>query len=170
MLIEGISGCGAAPFSIDTTLTSHSLAPGASTPIVVCVTPTGTAPANCTITVVSNAANGPTTIEVSLDAVTPVQAPLRDALDIVAVVPNPFNPNTAVRFTLPSAMAVSADVWSVAGERVATLSRNETFPAGENEIRWDGRNGRGQRVASGVYLFRLSTPAGSRSARLVLLE
>lgn len=170
MLIEGISGCGVAPFSIDTTMTAHSLAPGASTPIVVCVTPTGSAPANCTITVASNAANGPTTIGVSLDAVTPVQAPLRDALDIVAVVPNPFNPNTAVRFSLPETMAVSAEVWSVTGERVVTLARGAAFPAGESEIRWDGRNGRGQRVASGVYLFRLSTPAGNRTARLVLLE
>jgi len=51
-----------------------------------------------------------------------------------------------------------------------TLLRGEARPAGANEVRWDGRNASGQRVASGVYLFRLTTTLGARVARLVLLE
>jgi hypothetical protein len=170
LLIAGISGCGAAPFSIDTTLTSHTVAPGGSTPIVVCVTPTSNAQANCTLTVASNASNGPTTFDVSLDVVTAVGSPARRGFDIVAVVPNPFNPSTSVRFELPSSMPVTAEVWSVDGGRVRTLAREQTFPAGQNEIRWDGRGARGERVASGVYLFRLTTPLGKRATRLVLLQ
>jgi flagellar hook assembly protein FlgD len=42
--------------------------------------------------------------------------------------------------------------------------------AGENTLRWDGRNADGERVASGVYLFRVSTPLGSRVARMVLVQ
>jgi hypothetical protein len=170
LLIDGISGCGTAPFSIDTTLTSHSVAPGGSTPIIVCVTPTGNEPANCAITVVSNASNGPTTFDVSVDAVTNVGAPRHSGFEIAGVVPNPFNPSTTVRFTLPAALKVTAEVWSVDGARVKTLAREETFPAGDNEIRWDGRNADGGRIASGVYLFRITTPLGKRTARLVLLQ
>jgi len=170
LTIDGITGCGTAPFSIDTTLAAHSIPPGGSTPIVVCVTPTSATNANCTINVASNASNGPIVFDVSLDAVTAAGPPAADGFAITGVVPNPFNPATSVRFTLPRQLSVSADVFAVSGARVTTLMENETFPAGENEVRWDGRDARGRRVASGVYLFRLTTPLGQRTARLVLLE
>jgi len=109
-------------------------------------------------------------IPVSLDAVTAVGSPALNAYDIVAVVPNPFNPATSIRFTLPREMAVSAEIWAVDGSRVLTLLRGQVLPGGDNEVRWDGRNAGGQRVASGVYLFRLTTTLGARTARLVLLE
>jgi hypothetical protein len=170
LLIKGISGCGSAPFSIDTTATAHSVAPGAGTPIGVCVTPTSNGAANCSITVKSNASNGPTTVNVALSAVTAVGSPGLPGFAIVGVVPNPFNPETSIRFALPEALAVTAEVWSVDGSRVTTLASNEVFPAGEDELRWDGRNARGERVASGVYLFRITTTLGRLTTRLVLLE
>jgi hypothetical protein len=170
LVIDGISGCGTAPFGVDTTLTAHTIAPGASTPIDVCVTPTAPGTANCTVTVVCNASNGPITIPVSLDGVTAVGTPARDAYDITGVVPNPFNPATSVRFELPRELAVSADLWSVDGRRVRTLLSGERLPAGGHDVRWDGRNDDGARVASGVYLFRLRSALGVRTARLVLLE
>jgi hypothetical protein len=40
LVISDVSGCGSAPFSIDTTPTATTVAPGGSTPILVCVTPT----------------------------------------------------------------------------------------------------------------------------------
>ena len=88
----------------------------------------------------------------------------------MGVVPNPFNPQTAIRFTLPEQVAVTAEVWAVDGSRVVTLLRNRDLPAGENEVRWNGRNANGEHVASGVYLFRLSSSLGARTTRLVLLQ
>jgi flagellar hook assembly protein FlgD len=44
------------------------------------------------------------------------------------------------------------------------------MPAGVHRILWDGRNDSGQRVASGLYLMRLETPAGRRIRRLVVLR
>jgi FlgD Ig-like domain len=170
LLVKSISGCGTVPFSVDTTLTSHLVVPGGSTTMKVCVTPTSNNPANCSVTVKSNASNTPLVIPVSLAAVTAVGSPALNAYDIVAVVPNPFNPTTSIRFTLPREMAVTVDIWAVDGSRVLTLLSGETLPGGANEVRWDGRNAGGQRVASGVYLFRLSTTLGARTARLVLLE
>jgi hypothetical protein len=58
----------------------------------------------------------------------------------------------------------------VDGRRVRTLLGNETLSAGENEVRWDGRNAGGTRVASGVYLFRLTSALGARTVRMVLIE
>jgi phosphatidylinositol-3-phosphatase len=90
--------------------------------------------------------------------------------DVVAVVPNPFNPQTSIHFLLPRELAVSAEVYAIDGSRVVSLLDGVVFPAGENEVRWDGLDARGGRVASGVYLFRLTTTLGARVARLVLLE
>lgn len=170
LIVKGISGCGTAPFSVDTTLTAHVIPPGGSTPVSVCVTPTGPNPGGCSVVVKSNASNSPTTIPVSVGGVTAVGSPAFSDYDIVGVVPNPFNPTTSIRFVLPREVRVTAEVWSVDGRRVATLVGNETRPAGENEVRWDGRNTSGSRVASGVYLFRLTSALGARTTRLVLLE
>lgn len=88
----------------------------------------------------------------------------------VSVVPNPFNPQTSIRFLLPRELAVTAEVYATDGSLVASLLRHETRPAGVNVVRWDGRNAQGQPVASGVYLFRLTTALGVRAARLVLIK
>jgi hypothetical protein len=93
-----------------------------------------------------------------------------DVYAIVGVVPNPFNPQTSIRFLLPRELAVSAEVYAVDGRRIASLLHDAVFPAGENEVRWDGRDTHGRRVASGVYLFRLTTTLGARAARLVLVQ
>jgi hypothetical protein len=171
LLIDGISGCGAAPFSIDTTMTAHAVVPGGQTMIKVCATPTSANPANCTLTVASNASNAPTTFAVSIDGVTAVGgAPPGDGFAVLGVVPNPFNPATTIRFRIPGEMAVTAEVWSVSGERVATLARDRVYAAGDNELRWNGRSTAGAPVASGVYLVRITTPLGARVARAILLK
>jgi phosphatidylinositol-3-phosphatase len=101
--------------------------------------------------------------------VTGVNTPARDTIG-VTVVPNPFNPQTSIHVSLPRALLVTGAIYAIDGSRVASLLDHETLPSGDNEVRWDGRNARGQRVASGVYFFRLTTALGARTARLVLVE
>jgi hypothetical protein len=170
LMISGLAGCSSSPFSIDSTATAHVVPPGGSTSFSVCVTPQNADPGNCTVRVYSNASNSPISIHATLDGVTPVGTPGRGDYAVTGVVPNPFNPNTSIRFTLPGPTAVTAEVWSVDGARVTTLLRGQSLPAGANEVRWDGRNAAGERVASGVYLFRMTSALGARTARLVLLE
>lgn len=89
---------------------------------------------------------------------------------IVSVSPNPFNPLTTVHFALPAAIPVTAEIWSVAGERVRTLANEEPLRAGDNQLTWDGRTDQGSPAASGVYLIRVNTPYGASIARAVLLK
>jgi len=169
--VAGISGCDMAPFSLDTTQTNHSIPPSGSTTFDVCVMPTMLGSDNCNVVVAHDGAGGPTNIPVSLGLVTAVGAsgtPL--GLHIVAIQPNPFNPSATLRFTLGERSSVIADVWSVSGERVKVLADNDTYDAGENALRWDGTNQRGEAVASGVYYFRVSTRLGHETARAVLLK
>lgn len=171
MTIAGIYGCGASPFSIDSTMTAHSLPPGDSTRIVVCVTPTGGDPATCDLTIVSNAANSPTVVEVRFEVVTAIgsrHAPM--PFRIVSVSPNPFNPSTTLHFTLPGAMPVTAEIFSVTGARIRVLASEQPFAPGDNYLTWDGRTDGGSPAASGVYFIRVKTTPGSKIARVVLLK
>ncbi len=170
LTINGFSGCTAPPFDVDTSLVDYSLAPGDSTKVIVCVTPTQQGPQSCNFTVYSNATNSPTVIPVSMDIVTAIGDDAPMPFRIVSVVPNPFNPSTTVRFTLPKAMLVTADVWSVTGARVRALAEERTFGAGANQLRWDGRNDQGSPAASGVYFIRVKTQLGEKVTRAVLLK
>ncbi len=93
-----------------------------------------------------------------------------DVLDLaLSVAPNPFNPATSIRFTLPAAARTRLDIHAIDGSRIATLA-DGPLAAGRHEIRWDGRDHRGNRVASGAYLGRLVTGGVQRAIKMVLVE
>jgi hypothetical protein len=85
-------------------------------------------------------------------------------------VPNPFNPTTTIRFDVPPAGGrVKLQIFDVTGRLVRTLvDRLET--GGSQSVRWDGRNDRGRRVVSGLYLYRLEAPGYTKTRKLVLLK
>ncbi len=68
--------------------------------------------------------------------------------------PNPFNPETRIRFGLPASSQMSLKIFNVQGQLVRILS-NETRSAGFHELVWDGTNEQGQQVSSGVYFYML---------------
>jgi hypothetical protein len=84
--------------------------------------------------------------------------------------PNPFNPRIRVGYTVPvGAGPHSVDVVDVRGTVVRTLYSGPR-PAGRYTLSWDGVNGRGNRVASGVYFFRLlSADSGLIATQKVIL-
>ncbi|MCC6650388.1 MAG: T9SS type A sorting domain-containing protein [Candidatus Eisenbacteria bacterium] len=83
--------------------------------------------------------------------------------------PNPFREPTRISFMMPRAGHASLRVFDLAGRRVATLV-DATIEAGAHESQWNGRNAAGAACAPGVYLYRLETPEGSVTRRMVLLH
>ena len=83
--------------------------------------------------------------------------------------PNPFNPETRVDFSLPENTHVALTVFNVLGREVKILI-NDDLTAGLHCAVWDGTDGSGRAVASGVYYYRLDTIAGSASRKMVLLK
>jgi hypothetical protein len=85
-------------------------------------------------------------------------------------VPNPFNPTTMIRFEVPERGGhVTLQVFDAAGRLVKTLV-NGFESGGANAIQWDGTDLRGERVATGVYFYRLQAPGFSESRKLVLMK
>lgn len=72
----------------------------------------------------------------------------------VKVFPNPFNPETSFRFKVNAPLLIKLHIFNLSGQLVRTLVEGE-LPAGVHQRRWNGRNNSGQRVASGLYLYRL---------------
>jgi hypothetical protein len=82
-------------------------------------------------------------------------------------VPNPFNPETTIEFALASPQTIELSVYDVRGTRVATLVSGPR-PEGPQSVSWNGTDERGNRVASGVYVYRLTTNQGTFSRKMVL--
>lgn len=81
-----------------------------------------------------------------------------------SAVPNPFNPATVIRFTLPEAGHVSLVVVDVRGRHVAELV-NGPLPAGEQSVRFDGSG-----LPNGFYQFFLHTRWGVLAGRMLLVK
>jgi FlgD Ig-like domain len=84
-------------------------------------------------------------------------------------VPNPFNPRTEIRFDILEPGHVTLQIYDVTGRLVRTIVDGER-PSGSYRVDWDGRNGRGASMASGVYVYRLITRGFSTTKRTVLLK
>lgn len=81
--------------------------------------------------------------------------------------PNPFNPETRFRFSLPASGPVRLDVYNIRGQLVKTLV-DQHLEAGEHSLLWNGTGEGETPLASGVYFYRLRA-GGSSSARKCLL-
>jgi beta-glucanase (GH16 family) len=84
-------------------------------------------------------------------------------------VPNPFNPSTVIAFEMERAGFVEVSVFDVAGRIVRHLLRANR-DAGLHEVTWDGRDDRGNRVASGLYHYSMKADARRWVKRMVLLK
>ena len=75
--------------------------------------------------------------------------------------PNPFNPSTTIRFSLPTTAQVTLKIFNTAGQEVRTLV-NASFPAGRQTLRGDGRDRFGNVSKKfGVSSFSLTTQASA---------
>jgi len=83
--------------------------------------------------------------------------------------PNPFNLHTIISFNIPFQTEAALDVYDLKGRTVRRLFEGG-LEEGPHRIVWDGRDGSGRPVASGVYLCRLRTEREIKSRKMLLLR
>ncbi len=84
--------------------------------------------------------------------------------------PNPFNPQTRIRFDLPVTAEVGLEIYDVAGRLVRKLLAGERLSPGVHERTWRGRDQVGRSVAAGVYFYRLDAGSYSETRRMTLIK
>jgi flagellar hook assembly protein FlgD len=89
---------------------------------------------------------------------------------VLAARPNPFNSATLIRFGLPAESRVTVDVFDSQGRLVRSLVRGGLYPAGENEISWNGHDDKSGVAGAGVYFIKLTAGPQSRVTRAVKLR
>ena len=83
--------------------------------------------------------------------------------------PNPFNPETIIRFAHPKASHVEITIYNTRGQAIRRLV-STVYSAGEHSIKWDGRDQSGNSVSSGVYLYEIQAGSFRAVKKMSLLR
>lgn len=83
--------------------------------------------------------------------------------------PNPFNPSTEIQFSVPVSGHVNLTVYNLLGQEVAVLVDGQ-MEAGPAQVTWNATTDAGDKVASGVYFYRLTTDQQTASRKMLLLK
>ena len=83
--------------------------------------------------------------------------------------PNPFNPSTTISYGLPSNAYVKIEIFSLLGQKVITLV-DEIQDAGFKQVTWNGNDGSGKTVTSGIYFYRLVAGDLTMSKKMLMLK
>lgn len=116
---------------------------------------------------VSSAADTSLLVIPVIVGIDPRDVPIRFALH--PNYPNPFNPNTTIRYDLPENSAVTLRLYNILGQEVRTLvNRRET--AGFKSVVWNGRNNAGHQVSTGIYILRLQAGPFRKTIRMMMVK
>ena len=83
--------------------------------------------------------------------------------------PNPFNPETTLKFAVPENVSVTLNIYDITGKLVRNLV-NETKRRGFHNVEWDGKDYNGNKVSSGVYIYKLRAGSFIDSKKMTLLK
>lgn len=89
--------------------------------------------------------------------------------ELLSNYPNPFNPSTTISYRLTRDARVSLVIYNMTGQEVRRVFREDSQAPGSHHVEWDGTDTGGRRVASGVYIYRLSTSSGFATSQKMLL-
>ncbi|MEZ4744801.1 MAG: T9SS type A sorting domain-containing protein [Calditrichia bacterium] len=83
--------------------------------------------------------------------------------------PNPFNPSTTLKYALPTNADVRLEIYNVLGQLVKVLVDADQT-AGFKTAIWDGTNQYGEKVASGIYIYRIKAADFVQSKKMILMK
>jgi len=84
--------------------------------------------------------------------------------------PNPFNPSTVITYQLKQKENVTLEIFDILGSRIKSLVNNVAENPGQHTVTWNGLNSNGEKVASGIYIYRLRAKDFVSSKKMILLK
>lgn len=98
-----------------------------------------------------------------------VNSPIARQIALYPNYPNPFNPETTVRFYLPKTEQIEILIFNNLGQAVRNLVK-KNYAAGEHLLKWDGKNDFGEVCGSGIYYLQLSAAENIRTQKILLIR
>ncbi len=83
--------------------------------------------------------------------------------------PNPFNPETTIGFSVKESQNVKLTIYNIKGQVVKVLT-NKEYSAGHHSVKWDGTSYSNDKVASGLYIYKIETQEYTSSKKMLLLK
>ena len=83
--------------------------------------------------------------------------------------PNPFNPSTTINYSVAETGHVTLEVFNLKGAKVAVL-RDIVLAAGNYTAKWNGKDGNGNPVSSGVYFYKMKAGSYQQTKKMILMK
>lgn len=83
--------------------------------------------------------------------------------------PNPFNPETAIRFSTKEAGLVKVTIYNIKGQVVRNLV-NGNLPSGSHRVIWNGKDDNNRSVSSGIYMYRMDANGYTKTLKMMLMK
>ena len=83
--------------------------------------------------------------------------------------PNPFNPSTTIKYSIPKVSNVKIQVYNMMGQLIKTLV-NETKAPGFYNVLWNGTNENNSKVASGIYFYKFESENFVANNKMILIK
>lgn len=95
--------------------------------------------------------------------------PIPEAFELFQNFPNPFNPSTTIKYSVPNNGRVRIRIYNNLGQAVRLLV-DEFNSIGERTVIWDGKDNDGRKVATGVYYYQLEMENSFSTKRMILVR
>lgn len=83
--------------------------------------------------------------------------------------PNPFNPETTIRYQVARSVKVNITIYNVLGQKVRTLL-DASKPAGAHRVVWNGKDERGMSLPTGMYFYKMRAGEFVQVRKMLLLQ
>lgn len=110
---------------------------------------------------------GPAPVEINNEYDNSVEVPLINGF--VSIYPNPFNPQTTIRYSLINTNSALIELYNIKGQRVRAFDLGKQ-ERGIHNLVWDGTDERGNRVASGLYLTKITIGKTVDMKKIMLMK
>ena len=84
--------------------------------------------------------------------------------------PNPFNPETKIRFSVGGQENIKLVIYDVMGRQVRSLLNGESYGPGFHVVNWNGIDNQGQKVPSGMYIYRIKAGDFIADKKMLLVK
>jgi hypothetical protein len=98
-----------------------------------------------------------------------VTVAIPETYDLTQNSPNPFNPDTYIKYQLPEDSHVLIKIFNTLGQEIKTLV-NQDKTAGYYSVYWDGLDNNGNQVGSGIYLYQIRAGSFVCTKKMILLK